>query len=216
MGALVGTPQIDNAGATTTTLNFTPTAGNLLVVGQAFNGVTQPASMSDNKGNPYTRRGFVHETTSGNWIQIWTAPMNSVAASMVITHGGSDTLIISQWSGIDLVTANPVAATGASQSGTGTPNTSITTTLANQVVVAMVYDEGTVAQTAGTGWTLLAQGTDNVSHERGASEYQIPSTASTVTVTMNNMVAPWGAVAVALYNTGTGPANTTPTNLFFF
>lgn len=117
------------------------------------------------------------------------------AALNVRIGNTASTWAIAEYSGVD-PTATILTATA--QSGSGTPSSSITTTVANSLIVVMGYDEGTVAQTAGSGFTLQGNEADNATYERAIFMDGVFASTGSQTITWANGVAAWAITAICL------------------
>jgi hypothetical protein len=185
----------DATGVATLAFGTTPIVGNVIIVGIVVV-TTNPGLPTDNANNTYSLLKSTHETTSGNYINIYMAPITQTLSGLTIqSTTAAATWYIAEYSGTD-----PTATilTNGAQSGSGSPTTSITTTVANSLIIVAGYDEGTVAQTAGTGLTVEENETDNVTHERAVFMDGIFATTGSQTLTWNNAVAPWAITAVCL------------------
>jgi len=184
------------------------TTGNLLVVfvGMYGNSVTV-SSIADTAGNTYTY--VTRKVGTYNTIECWYAKNITGNTNNVVTatFGGSiddRTITVDQYSGCDTTAPLDQYNTGTGDSNTPTTG-DITTTAANEVLVAGVYNcyfyPSTI--TAGTNYTLRTLTDPAPSY--GASEDRIVSATGTYNATFSldiardwvSIVASFKAVAVA-------------------
>jgi len=182
------------------------TTGNLLVVFVGFYSTSVTvSSIGDTAGNTYTKITSIKDSYST--IECWYAKNITGNANNVVTATFSASvtyrgITVDQYSGCD--TSAPL-----DQYNTGTGNDTapitgnITTTTANEVLVAGVYLLYTKTITAGTNYTLRTL--TNPAPSKGASEDRIVSATGTYNATFSlsdstpwvSIVASFKAVAVA-------------------
>jgi len=182
------------------------TTGNLLVVFVGTDFTYTVSSIADTAGNTYIYVTRIQSPQTGSIIECWYANNITGNASNVVTatYSGTTTdrtIIVDQYSGCD--TTAPLDQYNTGWGNSDTPTTgNITTTAADEVLVAgvHVYNLGTF--TAGTNYTLRTL-TDPVP-SKGASEDRIVSATGTYNATFLNgsqywvtIVASFKAAAVA-------------------
>jgi len=183
------------------------TAGNLLVV---FVGTTSTtatvSSIADTAGNTYTYVTRIVGDLTGT-IECWYAKniAGNVSNVVTVTFSASvynRTITVDQYSGCD--TSAPLDQYNTGSGNSNTPTTgNITTTVADEVLVAGVYLGYPYTITAGTNYTLRTL--TNTAPSRGASEDRIVSATGTYNATFSisssfywaTIVASFKAVAVA-------------------
>jgi hypothetical protein len=208
----VANSQIDSAGTTTTTLSFTPTVGNYLVILICTTvAITTP---SDSKSNTYVAptNGAGNDTTDVDKASIFYAKVTTTGAGIVLTHTNSGTVIIAELAGIDPTTPLNIANNATAQ------NTAATLSLAatgggNIVCIGGGWSNGTAANTPGSGYAMVKEQIDDVSNERAYMQIGASIVAGTTTFNWTANALGWVQAAMALNIAGGGG---TPTNLFFF
>jgi hypothetical protein len=128
-------------------------SGNLLVVGWASSsgyGSTTIASMTDNAGNTYTDSGArAVDSNMNDMGDVWFAK-NSVAGATVLTitpssTGSIGTAVIWEFAGADVNAPLDQISVLNSQPASTTPvGASITTSVANELIVSIAFVQGTV------------------------------------------------------------------------
>lgn len=174
------------------------TAGNALIV--VVHSVSGTPALSDSLGTSYTH--IVSATTDGFDVFAGAAP-SSGANTVSISGCQYPDAAIAEVSGME----SPASVLDAygEYSGTGSNSVSVTTTNGNDITLIFVANNGsTDSYTAGTGWTIAAQGTPFDNDCIGSA---IPSTvgAQSYSWTIGNTAATH-AIAVALKGNSTGQA----------
>lgn len=121
--------------STLTTASFTPGAGEVIVVKAATWDASQPMGTPSGGGLTYTSRAA---STSGGfrpWVGIWTAVVSGSPGAMTVsctpTVSSWHNMVVERWSGAQLA-ATPV--TDATQGGTGSASSTLTTSAADSVI----------------------------------------------------------------------------------
>jgi len=185
------------------------TTGNLLVVFVGFHAATATvSSIADTAGNTYTY--VASAVYSSNRIECWYAKNITGNANNVVTATFSAsvnyrTITVDQYSGCDPSAPLDQYNTGSGNSKTPTTG-NITTTAADEVLVAGVYLRIGYNITAGTNYTLRTL--TNSAPSAGASEDRIVSATGTYNATFSLDSAIYWASIIASFKAGAaaGPA----------
>jgi hypothetical protein len=192
-------------------------AGNLIVVGISdyTGGATNVSSVTDSKGNTYTRVTGISGAGAGTTIELWYSYNVTGGASLTVTVNFAITqrsaVVAQEFSGVSTVSPLDQSSSyllSANSSLTYTSAATPTTTTANQLVVALVCDtSGGNTYTAGTGYSNLVQ--DNNDGTFPALESQTVSStgAQTATVTVPSNGVGYTFI-VATFKTGTSYTST--------
>lgn len=179
-------------GHTTNTVDLTfdssTTSGNLIVVAVTSYGATQTCNtVTDTKGNTYTKIGSVNRSPGDDTIDLFYAKNITGGASHRIDVTMANTenigIAMSEYSGAD--TSSPLDTNNNSGNGTGSTATSgsITPSVNNCLIFVGGTDQrlATTTVTAGSGYTLRAMAGTADNSVRVYSEDQIQSTAAAIT-----------------------------------
>ncbi len=147
---------------------FVLTAGHLLVCNASWSSITITPTLTDTAGNTFT---FVTSTnvgiinaSSGQWYAKNTV---ANAADVVTLHYSSNIgfswVACNQYSGADITAPFDTSAVGNGASAAAPATTgAFTTTVANEVLVAgIILNTADMSPTAGSGYTLEANTSDN-------------------------------------------------------
>lgn len=163
------------------TLNSSVATGSLIVVGiTAWNQSIPSNTVTDNKGNTYTRIVETINTNSTDHAALFYAKNVNGGSSFTVTSGiTSRTMSVHEYSGVS--TSSPLDKVASSTGLSTAPNSgNVTTTLANELYVGLSWSGGNGdAWTAGQGYTLRETETNNATFERHATEDRVISTATT-------------------------------------
>jgi YD repeat-containing protein len=153
-------------GATSVTFGSAVTSGDLVVVGiTVFNQTLASNQITDNKGNTYTKAAEAINGT--DHAAIYYAKNVTGGSSFQVSSGAVDgTIAIHEYSGVDTVNALDKTNTG-----TGTSNApksaSVTTSTSSELYFGVAWSNTSGdSWSAGSGYTLRQQETDNNTFER--------------------------------------------------
>lgn len=201
----VANSQIDSTGDTTTTLSFTPTLGNYLVVLMTNN--ASIAAPTDSKSNTWHIAGSLqHDTTDGDYAVLYYAKVTSTGSGIVITQTGGGSIIIAELAGLDGTTPFNAAAGGTAQNTTVT-NTISATGGGNVVAIGGGWSNGTAANTPGGAYTKVQEQIDDVSHERIFMQIGSSVTAGSITFNWTANALGWVQTCAAFNIAGGGGVN---------
>lgn len=195
-------------GAASTTL--TVTAGSLLVV--TFENISADAdltSVTDNRGNTWTRDRTRTSAAAGRRAAVYSAPNCASGSTTVTTNypgGGAYRAQVTEFSGVATSSYVDVSGENTSDGDTSTPHPGLSIAAGSVAVMCATIDR-TTNPTAGTGYTGLASSTDFVaaykiftgagSGERGAFN-SAPSQYDAVIVAYKEAVIPGLAGTITL------------------
>jgi len=205
-----------NSVTNSVTLDNPVTSGNLIVVGlTVYNAAIPTNAISDNKGNTYTK---VAEAINGSdHAAIFYAKNVTGGSSFTITSSVNGTVAAHEYSGLATSTVFDKTATSTGSSATPTTG-NVTTSTSSELYFGLAWSKNdSDAWSAGAGYTLREQETNNNTAERIATEDAILLTASTTfarfTTTTSN---PWAAaIATFLPQTTSSSSTGTITTLRF-
>jgi hypothetical protein len=197
-------------------------AGDFIGVGLTFADNATNGVITDGLGNTYTRKGQVHETERGLFLEIWecivtNAGTPTITAQFDPTPGttspaGYISLVASSFSGSD--SGSTVDGAGAGQmlaSPVSTSTDAVTTgTFATSVDGVLLYSVATSGVVGGTGFTQEngASGGDiQLSDEWAVQTSHSASTEATWTATGTSAKA---ALVIAITPAGTGGGGAAP------
>lgn len=172
----------DSSGTGSVTFTSAVTSGNLVVVGLTTWGQFIPSNtVTDNKGNTYTKAGEVFNTTSGDHAAIFYAKNVSGGSSFTVSTGITDiTIAVHEYSGITAFAPLDKIASSTATSGTKLTSGNVTTSLGNELYFGVGWSgQDGDAWTAGSGYTLRQNETNNATAERIATEDAVITNAST-------------------------------------
>lgn len=201
--------QIFKGTAGPVTLSWTPTPGNLLVVGMTYNSNTGPATPTDNQtGNTYVSAGTANDASGGN--------TGALYYSILVGSSGTFTITATEPTGGDFVVAeyHGYGAPGAKNTGTGSgsqPTINLVTGGAASLIVGLQFDEAaTINQQTPIVANILEQfDTDNSADERIALMDQVGNAATYAIGLHDGYSGSWAVVAAeflvpAAGNSGAG------------
>lgn len=204
--------QVDNKSQSVTTTyltnSLTYTAGNLIVLTVGANAITDTMTVSGG-GNTWTQAigpidnvcrayQFYAANCIGGTYQITVTKSPGVASSVVSST-------VCEYSGVKLI--SPLDQVS---SGTGTATTSfdvgtgITTTQANEILVAGIVHTGAATHTAGTNYTCRFTG-----NSRSSIEDRIVSATGTYTAPFTTGGAVTGSLVLGSYKAPLSNSNST-------
>lgn len=181
-----------SSSATSVTVTYSSTTGNLLVATIHVNTETaiSVSSVTDTAGNTWTKAvNTTSSTGSGNRAEVWYAANATAVTSVTVTISAAQVHIanISEYSNVATVspldgTPQGVSRTTCSTGGSACTSPSITTTNADDLLIAMlsVRNSGSPTFTdPGSPWNALT----NVNNDRPSSylraAYQVVATTGT-------------------------------------
>jgi hypothetical protein len=210
--AMVATTSAEPFTYTLTTKNVT--AGNLIVVVVMGEGTSIPNTgyvITDNLGSgTYPCVAWVF--TGSNYDIAYFAAVAASSGSCTISLSGSRTPTYDQAMGVaEISGASTVVDVSATATGTGV---SLTTTIANDLVMAAIITQGGYDPSAASGFTSL--GTSINSNCESAWEYLVATTPGTVTANFaSGYAASAGLQAVALKAATSFPVNASNGDWYF-
>jgi hypothetical protein len=153
----------------------TPTAGSLVVVAVArFNADPGTTDVTDNQGNTYTRINVANDGNS-NHIALYYAKNVAASGAFTISIGGSDNKVVAhEFVGAD--TTSPLDQNNsATNAGSTTPSTSVTTAVDGELYVVAETDGGDDYDTVvpNTNYQLDGQGLIISVDMRIATEHRV-------------------------------------------
>jgi hypothetical protein len=182
--------------------------GNTVLVTLAMDPNSGTVSISDGKGNTYTKDADVSNGsgTSGVRTLIFSGPVTTALTTsdrITVTFGTATAVkVISVQSASGLLSASIKDQSSTGNGSTGTPNSGTTgaTAQPDELLIAAIGIEDKNTPTAGSGYTGLT-GTNTTG---GASdtnigllpEYRIVSAAGTYSATSSAVTVPWAAALV--------------------
>jgi lysophospholipase L1-like esterase len=209
---------------TVTTGALSITANNLIVVGTSnFNadGLNDNVSVTDSVGNTYTLIGS-STVTGSEHVSLWYAKNVTGGASVTFTYNVTPTqsdfprIYVLQISGAD--TTAPLDQSGFTQSvGAGTTLTSqtITTTVANEILVAIASDSANTQTVAFTdagaatgGWTKDQATSDATTLEGAIAHAIVSSTGAYAALATVSASANTRHIGIASFKAATGGSMT--------
>ena len=139
--------QKDNGALETTTVNITPTAGNMLFVGAStYNGgASTTASCADNRGNTYV--ALTPGLHTYNRFGFYAFNVKGAATTITITYGVDSYagIIVAEYSGVDTFDTQAGKDDGTEPS--------ITTGFANELVITWISGDEESYQFSGATFT---------------------------------------------------------------
>lgn len=209
-----GATANNNTGSAVTGSLGTTVANQLIVLTIADDSslTTAVTSVTDNKGNTYTRVPITGGVlTNGSSTQMWYAITTSFGATHTVTvtwstvATGRVTVAAQYFNGF---TGTPAFDVQASATGTGlsaSPGTTSTTTNANEVIIVGAGHASTAsAFSLGSGYTNLS--TVNQANAAVGQESKVVSATGTQTGTMAIAASrQWGAIIATFYDQSVVP-----------
>jgi hypothetical protein len=189
------------------------TAGNLIIVAIQGSAISSNPTVSDSRGNTYTKIGSVNGGGGPAYSYLYYAKNIAAGANTVtvtLNNGGDLGFHISEWSGLDTTSPVTASSTGvATSSATLWSASSLTTTAANSLLFSFGGTESSAETfTAGTNFTKI---TDQPSHSSMAQYRVVSSTGSyNSTMTVNTADSAW-VVIMAAFKAATVVTPATPT-----
>jgi hypothetical protein len=178
------------------------TTGNLVVVGLTIWNTTIPSNaITDNKGNTYTKVAEAIQPGTTDHAALFYAKNVTGGSSFTVTSSVGGTISVHEYSGISTTSPFDKAASSTGTSATVSSGT-VTTTLASELYVGVMWSEGSASSTAGGGYTLREQEINNVANERQATEDQVISVATTTKALWSIASNDWAA-AIASFRAAT-------------
>jgi len=183
------------------------TSGNLLVVfvGMNSSSVTV-SSIADTAGNTYTKVTSIKDSEINDTIECWyakniTGNANNVVTATFSGSVGYRTITVDQYSGCDTSAPLDQYNTGTGEN-TAPITGNITTTAANEVLVAGVYLRAFRTITAGTNYTKRTDAS------YAASEDRIVSATGTYNATFSLSISTYWVTIIVSFKAGAvaGPA----------
>lgn len=221
-----------NAGGPTSLAATVPAAGcaigSVVFVGVLVGDSANTPTISDPRGNTWAQVGSAAINNTGTrtshtylFKSVLTTALQSGDLVTATISGGASAgaaIVAAEWTGGSVNTTVDQTHTGFN-TGTAVSAGSITTTVANELLVTVVgrrdtNASGAISFTAGSGWTALtAAGAGSGvpgHHEDAVLQYRIVSSTGTYTGdgTLGNANDDWGAVVGSVYeNTPAGPTD---------
>jgi IPT/TIG domain len=199
-------------GNATATFSAQPTAGNTVVVGLVCwaSAGCQITSVADNFSNTYTQIGTTaHYVGTQADVALYCASGISSGSNFQVTAtltntGGDSDLYIAEYSGLTCNVDQSAIGSG-STSTTSLQTSSVTTTNATDLLVAVAGSSTGNAATAGSGYTLRQNDNGGTAEYGGFEDQTVAATGSysgsmTLAVTTSN----WGMAMAALKGSSTG------------
>ena len=190
------------------------TSGDLVLVGITEFGQTLAANdITDNKSNTYTK---IAEAINGSdHAAIYYAKNVTGGSSFTVSSVDDGTIAIHEYSGI--ATSSPLNATSTKTGTSNSPTSGIaTSTVGNDLFFSVAWSENSGdSWTAGNGYNIRQQETDNNTDERLATEDQVLSSASSSAAWYKTTTSDLYAAALAAFrpqvtNSGGGGSGTSP------
>lgn len=176
------------------TFTSATTTGNLIVVAMSSNATaTGSEACSDNQGNTYTKLTGINSVQGGAYAA-WYAWNITGGATHTVTvscpsGGNATSVVVQEFSGVQ-ASADPLdqVSTKATGSSSTPTSNSITTTVANEMVIGLFF--GTTTTSAGTGYTNLLE-SSSTNANRTAMESQAALSTGTYTATVSSSATAW-------------------------
>ncbi len=157
--SLIGHVAVGGNGSVATTAGITTTGANLIVVTVAHGGGADP-TITDSKGNTYTKRGSYQVPASNQTIILYDAVAPTVGASHTFTATTSSdfpSIAVTAWSGASATPFDTQTGNGSLSSGTIQPG-SITPAESNELFITGVQDpDATGSLSINSGFTISDQ-----------------------------------------------------------
>jgi len=187
------------------------TTGNLLVVFVGMNSTSVTvSSIADTAGNTYTKVTSIKDSEINDTIECWyakniTGNANNVVTATFSGSVGYRTITVDQYSGCDTSAPLDQYNTGAGENTAPTTG-NITTTLANEVLVAGVYLRAFKTITAGTNYTIRTL--TDPTYAYAASEDRIVSATGTYHATFSLSISTYWVTIIVSFKAAAvaGPA----------
>jgi|GEM_PF-894273 len=206
----------------TATLPTAVQAGDTLVVSIAsWPNPPLATSVTDSLGNTYVDATPIKSTSSSAFSTIYYAknvkPGTDTATFSLSTNTNSMTIIVAEFSGAD--PNNPLDAAISSTGSSKTPASgNMTPSMAGDVAIGSGTHDATTVTTVATGFTMVANATENASVDQPlAMEYQLQTGTAVVSAKFNlNTSTSWVQGGILLKPGASVPdtiAPTVPTNL---
>jgi len=196
-------------GATSATFGSAVTSGNLIVVGiTAYNQTLASNQITDNCSDTYTKAAEAINGT--DHAAIYYAKNVHGGASCQVSSGSVDgTIAIHEYSGVS--TSNALDKTNTSTGSSNAPTSgNVTTSTSSELYFGVAWSNNSGdTWTAGSGYTLRQQETDNNTYERLATEDAVISSASTTAARFKVTTSDSWADAIATFNPASGGGSAT-------
>lgn len=175
-----------SAGATVATTAFAATTGNFIFVAvRWYSG--DGVAVSDTAGNTYVQIDPVNTGTGTYMASFYVKNIIGNASNVVtatLTNGGHAAIYAAQYSGLSTTAPLDAHSTGFNASGTSVSTGTFTTTVANEVMVAVAMNgEAGSSPTAGSGYTL--RNTDTTEGASALEDQIVTSIQTSVTASMS-------------------------------
>ena len=200
------------SGTTVTVSSLNCAASDVIIVMATTNGgSSSPITVSSISSTPtltWSTRGSVSGVSSRAYLtERYAAAGATAVTSITVTFSGSLTgdgaaVIVFGVSGAN--TASPFdthAGLPYSNDGSSsTPSvTGVSTSTANDAIIAVLGSRSTTAETAGSGFTMIVSKSTSTSGGNGAAEYEIASgTLTSATVSFGTSVSDWAMLVDAI------------------
>jgi hypothetical protein len=189
----------------------TPTAGNLIVVAVArFNDDPAAGEVTDNQGNTYTLIGSAINDGNSNHIAFYYAKNIAASGAFTISIAGADNKVVAhEFVGLD-TTAPLDQNNSATNAGSTTPSTSVTTAIDGELYFVATTDGGDDYDTPvpNTNYQLAGQGLIISVDMRIATEFRVTN-QGTITGDMTLEGSFSWAILMASFKPASGaPADT--------
>lgn len=180
---------------TGTTLSWTPTIGNLLVVAATALAYTS-LSITDNYGNTWHSSVSKEDPSGNSFNQFWYCTVTTTGASMTLSSGGHLSYAhVSEWSGSPMPGGSVITTESTSGTGTAQSITTLAPGSAPGALLLCMYESYTSGTWSGlsSGWTHL---TSNNAYSYTA--YQIAGSPTTYAGSITySASAQWASLAIA-------------------
>jgi RHS repeat-associated protein len=188
--------------ATQVSLTNTVSSGNLIIVGITTFGQTVPSNaIHDNKGNTYTKAVEAINTGTTDHAAIFYAMNVNGGASFTASSSVDGTLTIHEYSGVATSNALDKTNTGTGSSSNAPKTASVTTSTSSELYFGLAWSGGDGdAWTAGSGYFLRQNETDNNVNERHATEDAVIASASSTYARWTTTNPDAYAAAIATFN----------------
>jgi hypothetical protein len=210
-----GSPNAQSA-----TFSAQPTAGDTVVVGLVCwaSAGCQITSVADNFSNTYTQIGTTtHYLGTNADVALYCASGISSASNFQVTAtltntGGDSDLYIAEYSGLTC-NVDQTASGSGSTSTTSLQTSSVTTTNATDLLVAVAGSTIGNAATAGSGYTLRQNDNSGTAEYGGFEDRTVTATGSySGSMTVAVSTSGWGMAMAALKGSSSGGAAPTITS----
>lgn len=179
-----GTSGVNSTAATTKTLSYASTAGDLLVIETSNPSTTAVSSVTDSAGNSWTKAsgasGVRSTVLSG---ELWYAANAAAVSSVTVTFGASvkSAVALEEFAGV--ATASPLDVSHVGSGASTSPASGATTAVAAGELVLgyTAYQSAATTYTPTAGYTALANAATSGSGNAGVADDWRTSVAGTQT-----------------------------------